>query len=580
MLLVGLLYLLFRFSHAVPERFILNLQLGGDISEIAAESSSLPFFSSREPLSLQDLLFILNHAALDGRVREVLVEIGGVHATPAKIAEIRGAIEKVRAKGKKVTAFLRSAEDSDYLLATACDSIVMERGGYLLLDGLKAETLFYTKPLEKIGITFQASQWKKYKSGIEPFVRTTASPEYVEQIGALLDEVYDDYLDYVSKRRGISHDSFKAVIDEVTLMSAVKAKALRLVDGIASDWELKRTLSKKITGKNPTSDNTVFVTGADYRSAVEWPVKHESDERIAIITLSGPIVRTASESALGMGEGTDKETLRSSLEMALEDKKVKALVLRIDSPGGDALEAADMLQILDSAAVKKPIVVSMSGVAASGGYMAALAGKKTVFAEPLSITGSIGVYALKPEISRLVTKTGLGRHVVTRGKFADANTLFKPLEGEAYNKFVKASGEVYDDFVGKVAASRKMSFTAVDAVAGGRVWSGSQALKAGLVDRIGGLFDAIRAAQLLAKMDITKTPRIMLYPEHKSLLETLWRSNNSDFAGRLTVAFKKQLLHEFIPVRQFSSMDYFYEMLMISGQPSMLAIMPFDIIIR
>jgi protease-4 len=221
----------------------------------------------------------------------------------------------------------------------------------------------------------------------------------------------------------------------------------------------------------------------------------------------------------------------------------------------------------------------MSGVAASGGYMAALAGK-TVFAEPLTITGSIGVYALKPEISGLVAKTGLGRDVVTRGKFADSNTPFKPLDSEAYGKFVAASGEVYDDFVGKVAASRKMRIAEVDSVAGGRVWTGTGALKSGLIDRTGGLFDAVQEARILGKMDMTKTPRILLFPAEKSWLETLLQGNGAELAGRVTVAFKRQLLHEIIPIRKFSSMEAYYMMLMTSGKFHMLAVMPSEIIIE
>ena len=334
-------------------------------------------------------------------------------------------------------------------------------------------------------------------------------------------------------------------------------------------------MTRKITGKELTSDNDAFVSGAQYRSAVDWPQKAESRDRIAVITLSGMIVRSAGE----MGEGIDVETLKNSLDAALEDKAVKALVVRIDSPGGDALASADMLQMLDSAAVKKPLVVSMSGVAASGGYMAALAGK-TVFAQPLTITGSIGVYALKPNISGLVEKVGLGRDVVTRGRFADANTPFKPLEAEAYSKFVAASGEVYDDFLGKVASSRKMHITQVDSVAGGRVWTGSRALKAGLVDRMGGLFDAIHSAQLLAKMDMTKKPRIMLYPQQKNWLESLFQGKGASFSSRIAAGVKKQLLHEIMPHRQFASMAAFYEMLMNSGQLQMLAVEPCEIIIN
>ena len=576
LLLIAGLFWGLRSSHSIPDRFVLILPLSGGLDEIRNESTSLPFMPSRGPLSLQEVLFVLDQAATDDRVREVLLDIGGLHTTPAKITEVREAVEKARKKGKKVTAFLRSGEDSDYLLAASCDSIIVERGGYLLLDGLKAESLFYTTPLGKIGVQVQAAQWKKYKSGIEPFVRTGASKEYFEQINVLLDEVYNDYLAYVSTRRKISRNAFEAIINNDALLSAKKAQALGLIDGISSYWELQRALTRKVTGKELTSDNDAFVSASEYRSAVSWPQKATTDEALAVITMSGTIVRSAGE----LSEGIDVETLKNSLDAALENKKVKALVLRIDSPGGDALASADMLQMLDSAAVKKPLVVSMSGVAASGGYMTALAGK-TIFAEPLTITGSIGVYALKPNFSGLAEKIGLGRDVVTRGRYADADTPFKPLEGEEYNKFVAASGEVYDDFVSKVAASRRMSIMQVDSVAGGRVWTGSRAVKAGLVDRTGGLFDALHAAQLLAKMDMTKKPKILLYPVQKSWYESLLQGNNAtSFSERVVVALKKQLLLEIVPRREFSSMAAFYEMLTSTGQLHILAVMPCEVIIN
>ncbi len=575
LLLVAGLFWGLRSSRSLPDRFVLILPLSGGLDEIRNESASLPFMPSKGPISLQEALFVLNHAATDERVSEVLLDLGGVHTTPAKITEVRDAVEKVRKKKKRVTAFLRSGEDSDYLLAASCDSIIVERGGYLLLDGLKAESLFYTTPLGKIGVQVQAAQWKTYKSGIEPFVRTGASKEYFEQINALLDEVYDDYLGYVSTRRNISRTAFEAMINNEALVSAQKAKTLGLIDGISSFWELQRALTRKVTGKDLTSDNDAFVSASEYRSAVVWPQKSTTDEAVAVITVSGTIVRSAGE----LSEGIDVETLKNALDAALENKKVKALVVRIDSPGGDALASADMLQMLDSAAVKKPLVVSMSGVAASGGYMTALAGK-TIFVQPLTITGSIGVYALKPNISGLAEKIGLGRDVVTRGRYADADTPFKPLEGEAYNKFVAASGEVYDDFVSKVAVSRKMSELQADSVAGGRVWTGSRALKAGLVDRTGGLFDALHAAQLLAKMDMTKKPKIMLYPVQKSWYESLLQGNNASFSEKVVLALKKQLLHELVPQRQYSSMAAFYEMLLSSGQLHILAVMPEEVMIN
>ena len=574
--ITGTMFWAFRSSHSVPDKFVLTVPLSGSISEIRHDSSALPFFTSRASLSLQELLFILDHATTDDRVKEVLLDIGGLQTSPAKIAEIRQAVEKVRKGGKKVTAFLHSAEDSDYLLATACDTIIIERGGNLLMDGLKAETLYYTTPLGKIGIAFQAAQWKKYKSGIEPYMLTGASKESLEEVNAMLDEVYENYLACISRRRGLSREFLKAVINNEPLMSAKRAQALKLVDGISSSWELQRTLTRKITGQELTRDNDAYVRAAQYRSDMDWPRKADSGESIAVVTLSGMIVRSAGESAVEMGEAIDVETVRNSLDAALENKKVKAIVVRIDSPGGDALASADMLQMLDSAAVRKPLLVSMSGVAASGGYMTALAGK-TVFAQPLTITGSIGVYALKPNIKGLSEKIGIGRTVVTRGRFADANSLFKPLEGEEYRKFVAAAGEVYADFIGKVARSRKMKVDKVDSVAGGRVWTGTQAMRVGLVDRMGGLFDAIHAAQVLAKIDLTKHPKLLLYPAQKSWWEFLLQGNDTVVTERISSAIKKQVLHQIIPEKQFSTLDAYYEMLMESGQLHMLAVMPCEI---
>jgi len=575
-LIVTALFFVLRSSHKAPDRFVLVLPLSGTLNEINSESSALPFMPSSGDLSLQEALFVLDHATTDEHVGEVLLDIGDVQASPAKIAEMRSAVEKVRKRGKKVTAFLHdSTDDNDYLLASACSSIVMERGGYLLLDGLKAESFFYTTPLEKLGVQVQAAQWKSYKSGIEPYVRTGASKEYFEQINALLDDFYSDYLNYVSEHRKLSPTAVEAIINNEALLSASRAKALGLVDSIASSWELQRSLTKKITGEELSSDNDAYRSAADYRAEMAWPQKSTTDDAIAVVTISGTIVRSATE----MSDGTDVATVERSLNAALENKKVKAIVLRIDSPGGDALASADMLQMLHAAAAKKPLVVSMSGVAASGGYMAALAGK-TIIAHPLTITGSIGVYTLKPNISALADKIGLKRDVVTRGRYADANTPFKPLEGEAYNKFIAATGETYNDFIGKVATSRKMSVAAVDTVAGGRVWTGSRALKAGLVDRMGGLFDAIHLAQERAGIDKAEKPAILLYPVQKSWFETLFASNSMSISERIALMLQQQFMYNIMPKQQFSSMQSFYEMLTTSGKLHILAMMPGEVVVK
>lgn len=578
MLIIVASVLYFRFSQGLPDRFVLRVPLGGSIDEMRQESGLPPFLASREPLSMQDILFVLDHAAGDERVGEVLLDIDGLRTSAAKITELRDAVEKIRAGGKKVTAFLRSPEDSDYLLASACDSLVIEKGGFLLLDGLKAEMLFFTEALGKIGVSFQAAQWKKYKSGIEPFVRKSPSGESLEEVDALLSEVYDDYLGYVSKRRKISRDSLEAIISDVALMTPEKAMKLGLVDGISSFWNLEKTISKKVTGKEHSEMEDAVVGAHRYASVFGRPMKPDTRESVAIVTLSGTIVRSAGEMMEDLGESIGPETLRSSLDAALAEKKVKAIVLRIDSPGGDALASSEMLEMLDSAAVKKPLVVSMSGVAASGGYMAALAGK-TIYAQPLTVTGSIGVFALKPDISNLARNTGIGRYVVTRGRLADANTPFRPYDAESMEKFVAASGFIYEDFIGKVAASRKMNAAAVDSVAGGRIWTGKSAMRAHLVDRTGGLFDAVKEAQVLGGIEKSKTPHILLYPVRKSLIESLFDQGGPGISGIAAAALKKQFLREVMPRHEYRSLEGFYRMLVKSPGVKVLAVMPGEIVI-
>uniref|UniRef100_Q3APX0 Signal peptide peptidase A, Serine peptidase, MEROPS family S49 n=1 Tax=Chlorobium chlorochromatii (strain CaD3) TaxID=340177 RepID=Q3APX0_CHLCH len=574
--IVVALFWAFRSSHDMPDRFVLVVPLSGKLAEVNNERSSLPFMPSQGDLSLQEVLFVLHEAAKDEQVSEVLLQLDGVEAAPAKIAEVRAAVADVRRKGKKVSAFLYRAEDSDYLLATAADTIIMQRGASLLLDGLKAESLFYTGTLNKLGITVQAAQWKEYKSGIEPFTRTSASKEYREQINMLLDDVYNNYLSAVSERRKISRSAFEAIINNEALLSAERAKALGLVDRIATFWDVERSMTKQLTGEELSSENNALVHAADYRNAMDYPQHSSTSDAIAVITMSGPIMRSVDN----LDDGIDVATMQHSLEAALENKSVKAIVLRIDSPGGEAIASADILQMINAAATKKTLVVSMSGVAASGGYMVALGGK-TIVAHPLTITGSIGVYALKPTIQGLAEKVGLQREVITRGRFADATSPFTPLEGEAYNKFVASAGDVYNDFISKVATSRRMKVTAVDSVAGGRVWTGSRAKQVGLVDRMGGLFDALALAKERAGISKDKEPTILLYPLQQGWLQSLLGGAT---LNSVTKAIATALLGNVLPInveqQPLSAMQPFYDMLIRSGKPHMVALMPAEVVVK
>jgi protease-4 len=278
------------------------------------------------------------------------------------------------------------------------------------------------------------------------------------------------------------------------------------------------------------------------------------------------------------GGNTDVTTVKQALQTALDDSKVKAIVLRIDSPGGDALAASTMLELLEEAKTRKPIVASMSGVAASGGYMVALAGDK-IFAEPMTVTGSIGVFSLKPDVSGLLEKTGIHREVLNRGRFADAETPFKPFDDAAFLKFMEITGTVYDDFIAKVAKGRKMTPAAVDAVAGGRVWSGKRALEVGLVDKIGGLADAVQEAKKLAKMDAKAKPELLYLPVRKTWLEYLLAGDTSVMAEALTAGVLRQSLGELDPLTRLPGANI-ARYLLRTEEPQILALDPVEVVIK
>lgn len=566
-------YRLYTAQKSLPEEFVLKINVAGDIMEAAETRFSLPFEPQSQELSLQDIIFLLQRAGDDERVKSVLLDINGVRTGSAKIQQIQRAIERTRESGKLVNAFLRNAGDQDVWLASACDAVIAERGNFLLLDGLKAELLFYTGTLEKLGVSFQAAQWSAWKSGVEPFTRLGASPELKEQVEMMLDSVYAVYTGYVTKRREISLAAYESIINEKTVLSAEQAKKLGIVDETSGHWEYLERL-KKTYGKGMSNDDDeeVLVSGARYKAAVRWPYEPENKESIAVITASGPIVRSADDMTAASEQGFDEEMLTSSVQVALDDESIKAVVLRIDSPGGDALASANMLQILDSARVKKPIVASMSSVAASGGYMIALAAD-SIFAEPLTVTGSIGVYALKPEISKLQEKIALKREVITRGKNADGFTLFKPLDERGMAKFMETTGWIYDDFLAKVVRSRKMTQREVDAVAGGRVWMGEAAVKNGLVDRIGGLQDALLAAQVLAGMDSTDVPGVKFYPEPQGLMEYLL-GGGPGLSSRL---FGRNLPPGSLADRSMQTLDLLMQLEQQPGGMYRMTMLPFDL---
>ncbi|NTV01702.1 MAG: signal peptide peptidase SppA [Chlorobiaceae bacterium] len=573
-LIMAIAWALVSWGNRLPDRFVLRLPVSGSIDEHPAGQVPFPLAGERQGLSLQELMTVMDRARTDERVRSVLLEIDGLSTPAAKIGQLRRSIEALRGSGKKVTAFLRSPEDKDYLLAVACDSVVVQQGSWMLLDGLKAESFFFAEPLGRLGIGFQASQWKKYKSAIEPFTRSSSSPESREELSRLLDASWDDYLGYVSARRGVGRDAFAGIVDSVAVLTPEHALARRLVDRVSTAWKLEKEYEKRYGAKAAQ----LFVGGHDYLQATGGLNSPGRGGRVAVVNVTGPI-SSGGLAGMAEGEGIDEATLQRALQSALDDRDVKAIVLRIDSPGGEAVAASNMLEMLDAARRSKPIVASMSGVAASGGYMVAL-GADRILCEPMTVTGSIGVFSLKPDLSGLLKKIGLNREALTRGRFADANTPFKPLDEAAFRKFDETSGVIYRDFVGKVAARRKIPLDRVDAVAGGRVWTGRRALDVGLVDQIGGLDDAVRVAWKLARMDDSKRPGLVYLPAPKSWFEYLSDGNASLSASVLAARLAETWLRESSPVGLPLPGTATARFLLRQDRPQVLAIDPVEVVVK
>ncbi|MBN1928498.1 MAG: S49 family peptidase, partial [Chlorobiaceae bacterium] len=278
-LLAGGIWLTSFWGDRLPGRFVLRVPVTGQIEERAPEPGLLPLGSSGGPLALEELVAILDRARTDKRVDSVLLDINGLQASWAKIQELSTSIDALRKSGKKVTAYLHSPDDRDYLLATACDSIIMQKDSWMLLDGLKAELFFFADPLKKLGIGFQAAQWKKYKSAVEPYTRSSPSAESLQEINALLDDSWGWYLEEVARRRRVGREAFREAIDSVAVLKPEEALQRRLIDRVLSGRQLEKEFEKRF-GK-PVDE--LLVDGRSYLSGTGGLQAHGLGERIAII---------------------------------------------------------------------------------------------------------------------------------------------------------------------------------------------------------------------------------------------------------------------------------------------------------
>ena len=533
--------------------------------------------------SLSKLTQRLEKASEDKSLSGVILHIKGTSVGWAKLNEIRQAIQKVRKKDKKVYAWIESGMTKDYMLATACDEIVMPESASLILLGLRAEVSFYKNLFDWLNVKPDVLRVGEYKSAAEPYTRTDMSPAFREEMEAILDNYYGQIVDTISKDRGLADNKVEAAIDAGPYMAA-DAKERGLIDHLAYEDQLP----KLITGGDKNKDVKIIKKYAkkrldtdfsgiagliklmDLLAGIDSSQRIGSGPRIAVIYATGAIMSGSSSQGGLFGVNVlGSDTFIKAVEKAAKDDQVKAIVVRVDSPGGSALASDLMWRALEESG--KPLVVSMGDVAASGGYYISM-GAERIFAEPGTLTGSIGVVGGKLAVEGLYNKIGITTSVISRGKNSGTfspMTGFTESEKAAVTKLLHA---VYKQFTEKAAEGRKMKYDQLEKLARGRVYTGEMALKIGLVDELGTLEEAIEYARKLGKIPEGDKFEKLILPRPTSPFEQLFGTADTQSRQSSQLSSMLNLLSPEL-AQQLKKFD----LINLLSREKTLTIMPFDL---
>ncbi len=462
---------------------------GRDVPTVDVEDELSPerflFFTLGERDPYGRLLGRLASVADDPNVAAVAVRIDGLPFGPGRIEEVRGLLAAIAAR-KPVLAYLAGGGTAEYWLATAATAVAVPPGETLDVSGLATSKLFLRDALARLGVGFEVIARGAYKSAAEPLVRQGSSPEAREVTNAVLDDVFARFLGEVAAARKLPPERVRALVDQ-GLLGSEEAKAAGLVDEVMWPDEIEGW-ARRLTHRRVRS------SGAYRPEAERLAQAWGSPAVIELVRVEGTIVSGKSRRGpLGQDAIAGAKTIAAQIRRAAGDRQVKAIVLRVDSPGGDGLASDLIWREVVRARAKKPVIASMGDIAASGGYLVAV-GADTIVAEPSTLTGSIGVFALKPDFSGLLAKLSIGREAYARGENAQFTALGKPWSPSERRAVERQIDAFYELFVDRVAEGRKVPRQEVEPLAGGRVWTGRQAFDRRLVDRLGSLPDAIALA--------------------------------------------------------------------------------------
>lgn len=502
-------------------------------NEIPESREGFSLFEGKRQVTLEKWIRRLAQARNDSKVCAIVLEIGDLKAGWAQVQELRDAIARVREAGKPVYAFLSDADLHQYVIASACDKVVLASAGHLIIPGMHLQMWFYKELLEKLGIQADILHIGAYKGAGEPYTRTGPSDELKEEMTLLVDGMYSQVIEQIAKSRDLEPQDVKHLID-VGIFSPKEAIDSKLIDRSAQLTELLDDLEdqydattvedygiKSSTAKADMSNPFAFFKMFSRSSGSD---KHGGKPAIGLILLSGMIVDNREDSPFEAGTVSPKD-VQDAVDEALEDDNIKAVVLRIDSPGGSSLASDVMYSHIRRLVEEKPVVVSMGNVAASGGYYVASA-VPMIFADPGTITGSIGVLGGKPVLSGLLQKIGITTWTLDRGEMAGMFDITSPFSPPQRERVLKLMNQVYSQFLDRVLATRKDKLTKpIDQLAGGRIYTGQRALELGLIDKLGGMTDAVYA---VAEQAGIKSYEIRIVPKPKGFFESLMENLLTD----------------------------------------------------
>lgn len=506
------------------------VSLSGDIPEyVDWDLPDYLTFDSVGKATLFDQVRAIRRAAEDDRIKALVLQCDGSYAGWAKAQELRWAIEAFKESDKPVWAFLELAGREDYYIAAIADRIVIQPESYLSLSGLRLEIMFFKGALDKLGVEADVIRTGRYKSAGEPYSREEMSPEWHQVLDEMLDEFYGQLLDGIAAGRGQDTGHWQAVMDQGPF-TAAEAREHGLSDAVLYKDEFYEELSEAVEVEE--IDRVAISTYAR-----ESASRRSGGPKIAMVHASGTIYSGRSNpTPFGGPSGTlASADFIAQIDSIREDESIDAVVLRIDSPGGDAIASEQMLHAVRRLGQEKPMVVSMANVAASGGYYIAAVPDVPIVAYPGTYTGSIGVFTIRLNLRDLYNKLGITKEILSRGKFTAIESDYGPMTSAEREKLRGYVDSIYETFVNRVAEGRGDDAESIAELAEGRVWIGAQAEQNGLVDSLGGYLDAVERVKEIAEIDPDETVRIVTYPERRSMLESLMSGDLSAAAARLLV---------------------------------------------